>query len=45
MNHSAHVALFWCAIAAQVAGAQAFFWDALLDYRDLTGRSDRRGYS
>jgi hypothetical protein len=29
-------ALFWWAIAAQVAGAQLFFWDALPDYRELT---------
>jgi hypothetical protein len=31
-----HKALFWCAIIAQVAGAQVFFWDALPDYRELT---------
>jgi len=36
MNGSATKALFWCAIAAQVAGAQVFFWDALPDYRELT---------
>ena len=28
--------LFWCAIIAQVLGAQVFFWDALPDYRELT---------
>jgi hypothetical protein len=27
-----HKALFWCAIIAQVVGAQVFFWDALPDY-------------
>jgi hypothetical protein len=36
MNGSETKALFWCAIAAQVAGAQVFFWDALPDYRVLT---------
>jgi hypothetical protein len=29
-------ARFWCAIVAQVAGAQVFFWDALPDYQELT---------
>lgn len=28
--------MFWCAIIAQVLGAQVFFWDALPDYRELT---------
>ena len=28
--------LFWCAIIAQVIGAQVFFWDALPDYQELT---------
>jgi hypothetical protein len=36
MNGSSTKALFWCAIVAQVAGAQVFFWDALPDYRELT---------
>jgi hypothetical protein len=36
MNGSASKALFWCAIIAQIAGAQVFFWDALPDYRELT---------
>jgi hypothetical protein len=36
MNSSATKAFFWCAIIAQVAGAQLFFWDALPDYRELT---------
>jgi len=36
MNASANKSLFWCAIIAQVAGAQVFFWDALPDYRELT---------
>jgi hypothetical protein len=36
MNGSPIKALFWCAIVAQVAGAQVFFWDALPDYRELT---------
>jgi len=36
MNGSANKPLFWCAIIAQVAGAQVFFWDALPDYRELT---------
>ena len=27
---------FWCAIIAQVVGAQVFFWDALPDYQELT---------
>jgi hypothetical protein len=28
--------LFWCAIVAQVVGAQVFFWDGLPDYQELT---------
>jgi len=36
MNGSASKALFWCAIIAQIVGAQVFFWDALPDYRELT---------
>jgi hypothetical protein len=36
MKDSSTKALFWFAIAAQVAGAQVFFWDALPDYRELT---------
>ena len=36
MNGSASKPLFWCAIIAQVVGAQVFFWDALPDYRELT---------
>ena len=36
MNGPQTKALFWCAIVAQVAGAQLFFWDALPDYRVLT---------
>jgi hypothetical protein len=36
MNGSATKRLFWCAIIAQVAGAQVFFWDALPDYQELT---------
>jgi hypothetical protein len=36
MNGSETKALFWFAIAAQVAGAQLFFWDALPDYHELT---------
>jgi hypothetical protein len=36
MNGSATKARFWCAIIAQVAGAQVFFWDALPDYQELT---------
>src|SRR5438045_7801748 len=36
MNSSATKPFFWCAIIAQVAGAQLFFWDALPDYRELT---------
>jgi hypothetical protein len=36
MNGSSTKALFWCAIIAQVVGAQVFFWDALPDYRELT---------
>ena len=36
MNGSASKHLFWCAIIAQVVGAQVFFWDALPDYRELT---------
>jgi len=36
MNGSAAKAIFWFSIAAQVAGAQVFFWDALPDYRELT---------
>ena len=35
--------LFWCAIIAQVAGAQVFFWDALPDYRELTAGGVVRG--
>src|ERR1044071_7625805 len=37
MNGSASKALFWWAIIAQVVGALVFFWDALPDYRELTG--------
>ena len=36
MDGSASKRLFWCAIIAQVVGAQVFFWDALPDYRELT---------
>jgi len=36
MNGSASKAFFWCAIIAQIIGAQVFFWDALPDYRELT---------
>lgn len=36
MNGSQMKRWFWCAIIAQVAGAQVFFWDALPDYRELT---------
>jgi hypothetical protein len=36
MKGSTTKALFWCAIVAQVAGAQVFFWDALPDYQELT---------
>ena len=36
MNGSPSNGRFWCAIIAQVAGAQVFFWDALPDYRELT---------
>jgi hypothetical protein len=36
MNGSPPKALFWCAIVAQIAGAQVFFWDALPDYQELT---------
>jgi hypothetical protein len=36
MNGSASKRLFWCAIIAQVVGAQVFFWDALPDYQELT---------
>ena len=36
MNGPASKRLFWCAIIAQVVGAQVFFWDALPDYRELT---------
>jgi hypothetical protein len=36
MNGSGTKRLFWCAIIAQVAGAQVFFWDALPDYQELT---------
>ena len=36
MNSPASKARFWCAIIAQVVGAQLFFWDALPDYRELT---------
>ena len=28
--------MFWCAITAQVVGAQVFLWDALPDYQELT---------
>jgi hypothetical protein len=35
-----HKPLFWCAIIAQVVGAQVFFWDALPDYRELTAGGD-----
>ena len=35
--------LFWCAIIAQVVGAQVFFWDALPDYRQLTSGGDVAG--
>jgi hypothetical protein len=36
MNGFSSKARFWCAIIAQVAGAQVFFWDALPDYQELT---------
>ena len=36
VSHSTRATLFWCAIAAQVVGAQIFFWDALPDYRAFT---------
>jgi hypothetical protein len=36
MNRFTTKARFWCAIVAQVAGAQLFFWDALPDYQELT---------
>jgi hypothetical protein len=36
MNGSKTKPLFWCAIIAQVVGAQVFFWDALPDYQELT---------
>jgi len=36
MNGPASKTRFWWAIAAQIAGAQVFFWDALPDYRELT---------
>jgi hypothetical protein len=36
MNRSPSKRFFWCAIIAQIAGAQVFFWDALPDYRELT---------
>jgi hypothetical protein len=36
MNGPPTKALFWCAIIAQVVGAQVFFWDALPDYQELT---------
>ena len=36
MDGPASKTWFWCAIIAQVAGAQVFFWDALPDYRELT---------
>lgn len=36
MNDSASKARFWCAIIAQVVGAQVFFWEALPDYQELT---------
>jgi hypothetical protein len=36
MNVSSTKAVFWCAIIAQVTGAQVFFWDALPDYQELT---------
>jgi hypothetical protein len=35
-NGSASKPLFWCAIIAQVIGAQVFFWDPLPDYQELT---------
>ena len=31
-----HKPLFWCAIIAQVVGAQVFFWDELPDYQEVT---------
>src|SRR5262245_49277438 len=43
MNGSARKSIFWCAITAQVAGAQVFFWDALPDYRELTAGGDVMG--
>src|SRR6266436_6696890 len=36
MNGSASKGFFWCAIIAQIVGAQVFFWDVLPDYRELT---------
>jgi hypothetical protein len=36
MNGPSTKAAFWCAIIAQVVGAQVFFWDALPDYQELT---------
>jgi hypothetical protein len=36
MKSSSTKARFWCAIIAQIAGAQVFFWDALPDYQELT---------
>ncbi len=36
MNYRSREALFWYAVAAQVAGAQLFLWDALPGYRRLT---------
>lgn len=41
MNSQKH--LFWCAIVAQVVGAQVFFWDALPDYRELTAGGEMAG--
>jgi hypothetical protein len=38
-----HKPLFWCAIIAQVAGAQVFFWDALPDYQELTAGGEMAG--
>jgi hypothetical protein len=38
-----HKRLFWCAIIAQVVGAQVFFWDALPDYRELTAGGEMAG--
>ena len=43
MNDSKTKPLFWCAIIAQVVGAQVFFWDALPDYQELTAGASVRG--